>query len=298
MSAAMFRRYSGITLGCIICSVTLNLFFVPVHLLSGGLSGIAMMLYYLFELPIGAQLLIYNLPLFYIAYRKMSRQFVIDTIFGTVVWSFAIDATQFLSVHAPVNDTMLAAIFGGVFHGVGMGLIFRMNGTGGGLDIVAAIVKKYYSLNMGGFIFSLNCVIMAFAAMFFGVMPAMYTLISMYISGRVTDNVVGGFEHRKVLFIISDYPERIAEAIIHEVGRGVTFLDGEGAFTHQSRRVVMVVASLTQIARLKNITHSFDPRAFMIVLDAGEVMGKGFTMPVAEVEAILEQRENKEAEKP
>ena len=120
---------------------------------------------------------------------------------------------------------MLAAIFGGVFNGLGYGLLFRLDGSSGGLDIVAAILRKYYSFNMGGVIFAFNCVIMAISAGMFDVMPAMYTLISMFISAAVTDKVVAGFVHRKVLFLISDRAEPIAEAIIHEIGRGVTYID-------------------------------------------------------------------------
>lgn len=286
-------RYLGILLGCLISSSSINLFLVPNHLLSGGITGIAIIFYYLAELPIGIQMLLYNLPLFFAAYRTLGRAYTVDIAFGTVLFSLCVDATRFLSAYAPVPDTMLAAIFGGVFNGIGYGIIFRMNGSSGGFDIVAAIVKKYYSLNMGSVIFAFNCVIMCIAAALFGVMPAMYTLVSMFMNSAVTDKVVAGLNHRKVVLIISDRIQSISEGIILEVGRGVTFLHGQGAFTRKERNVLFVVVSLTQIGKIKLIANAIDPQAFMIVLSANEVMGRGFTLPGIRFEAMLKERNSK-----
>ena len=285
-----FRRYLGIFAGCLISSSSINLFLVPSHLLSGGIAGIAIIFYYLADLPIGLQMFIYNLPLFLAAYKTLGREYTVDIVFGTVLFSVCVDATRFLGAYAPVSDTMLAAVYGGVFNGIGYGIVFRMNGSTGGFDIVAAIVKKYYSLHMGGVIFSFNCIIMSIAALLFGVMPAMFTLISMFVNSTVTDKVVAGFNHRKVLFVISERTGEIAEGIITEVGRGVTFLHGEGAFMHQEKNVLFVVVNLTQIGKLKLITTAIDPQAFMIVLSANEVMWRGFTLPGVKLEAILRER--------
>lgn len=287
----MLRHYAIVFLGCLIASASINMFLVPSHLLSGGISGIAMLVYYMFDLPIGFQMFIYNLPLFYAAYKALSKQYLIDAVSGTVLLSVCLDLTRFLSGYSAANDPMLAAVYGGVFSGIGYGIIFRVHGSAGGLDIVAAIVKKYYSFHMGGVKFAMNCIIMAIAAVLFGALPAMYTLISMYICGIVTDKIVAGFNHRKVLMIISDRVNEIADGIIHEIGRGVTFLEAEGGFTHQKRKVLFVVATLTQIARLKMITDIFDKNAFMIVMDANEVMGRGFTLPGEKVAEILKERD-------
>lgn len=290
MSRSRLLRSLGIFIGCLISSCSINLFLLPNHLLSGGLAGIGIIVYFLTGLPVGAQILVYNIPLFIAAYRALGAQYTGGVVFGTLLFSFGIDATHFLNAFAPVPDPMLAAIFGGIFNGIGYGLLFRMDGSSGGLDIVAAIIKKYYSFNMGGVIFAFNCVIMTVAAFLFGVMPAMYTLISMFMSAMVTDRVVAGFVRRKAIFLISDRAEPIAEAIIHMIGRGVTYFEGEGAFTHHEKRVLFVVVSLTQIARVKQIADSFDPQAFMIVLDANEVMGRGFTLPGVRIQEMLRQR--------
>lgn len=283
-------RYLMILLGCLISSSSINLFLVPNQLLSGGVSGIAIVFYYLFALPIGLQMLVMNFPLLIAAYKTLGKPYTVDVVIGTVLFSVCIDAMQFLSSYHIVDDLMLAAIYGGVFNGIGYGIIFRANGSSGGLDIVAAMVKKYYSLNMGSVIFLFNCIIMAMAGVLFGVQLAMFTLISMFVSSALTDKVVAGFNNKKTIILISDKTADIAEEIIKVVGRGVTFLKGEGAFTHQSKDVLFVVVNLTQIGKIKLITDAIDPLAFMIVLDANEVMGRGFTLPGTKIAAMIKER--------
>lgn len=283
-------RYALILAGCLISSSSINLFLVPNQLLSGGVSGIAIIFYYLFGLPIGVQMLVMNMPLLFAAYKTLGKTYTVDVIFGTVLFSICIDAMQFLSTYRVLDDPMLAAIYGGVFNGIGYGIIFRANGSSGGLDIVAAIVKKYYSLNMGGVIFGFNCIIMALAAILFGIKLAMFTLISMFVSSMLTDKVIAGFNNKKTFIIISNQTAAIAEGIISEVGRGVTFLKGEGAFTHQKKDVLFVVANLMQMGKIKLIVDSIDPLAFMIVQDANEVMGRGFTIPKTQLDAMLKLR--------
>ena len=281
-------RYAGITLGCLIASCSINLFLVPSHLLTGGATGIAIIVYYLAQLPIGLQTFAYNLPLLAAAWKTLGRGYTVDVVIGTAIFSFCLDCTRFLNAYAPVNDIMLAAIFGGVFNGIGYGLVFRMNGSTGGFDIIGAIVKKYYSLNMGGVIFGFNCVIMLVAGFLFGVAPAMFTLICMYMNAMVTDKVIAGFNSRKAVLIVSNRSEQIAEAIM-EVGRGVTFLHGQGAFTRRERNVVFVVVTLTQVAKIKMIVNAIDSDAFMIIMSANEVMGRGFSSPGVRVGNVIKR---------
>ena len=239
------------------------------------------------------QTFLYNIPLLLAAWKTLGKGYTFDVIIGTAIFSFFLDFTRPLNAYAPVNDIMLSAIFGGVFNGIGYGIVFRMNGSTGGFDIIGAIVKKYYSLNMGGVIFAFNCLIMAAAAFLFGVAPAMFTLICMYMNGTVTDKVIAGFNRRKAVLIISDQAQHIAEGIITEVGRGVTFLHGQGAFTRKERKVVFVVVNLTQVSKIKLIANLFDPGAFMIVISANEVMGRGFSTPGVDIEEMLKRRKKK-----
>ena len=243
---------------------------MPSHLLTGGATGVAIIFYYLFGWPIGAQTFLYNIPLLFASYKLLGKSYTVDVVLGTVIFSFCLDFTRFLNAYAPLNDLMLAAIFGGVFNGIGYGLVFRMNGSTGGVDIIGAIVKKYWSVNMGGAIFAMNCCIMCVAGFLFGIAPAMLTLISMFVNSNVTDKVIAGFNKRKAVLIISEHADEIADQILDDVHRGVTFLHGQGAYTAHER------VSLTQVAKVKLIAHSADPKAFMIIMSANEVLGKGF----------------------
>lgn len=286
-------RYLGIALGCFIASCSINLFLVPSHLLTGGATGIAIIFYYLAGLPIGLQTFLYNIPLLAAAWKTMGKVYTVDIIIGTAIFSACLDATKFLNAYASINDVMLAAIFGGVFNGIGYGIVFRMNGSTGGFDIIGAIVKKYYSLNMGGVIFGFNCLIMLVAAFLFGMAPAMLTLICMFVNAMVTDKVIAGFNSRKAVLIVSDKAETIAEGIM-EVGRGVTFLHGQGAFTRRERNVVFVVVTITQVAKIKLIANAIDSNAFMIIMSANEVMGRGFSLPEAPIGNVIKRYEHDE----
>ena len=270
-------RYSMVACGSLISGIAINTFLIPHHLFSGGVSGVAMILYFLFDWPIGLQIIVLNIPIFYAAYRLLDRDYVICGIFGMLIFSVATDATRFLSTINLVDDTLLAAIYGGVITGIGGGLIFRVNGSAGGTDTIATIIKKYYSLNVGLVGFSINVFLMLVAAALFGVKPAMYTLLSFFVGSRVTDTVIEGINRKKTILIISEMNIEIAEAILEEVGRGATFLEGTGAYTGQDKKVLFVVVTLTQIAKIKFIVEKVDPHAFMIVQDAAEVLGHGFS---------------------
>lgn len=272
-------QYLSVGIGCLISAVAINSFLVPHHLLSGGVSGIAIIIYYLVSWPIGLQMLVMNLPLFYAAYRLIGREYFFKTVYGAVLFSVFVDATGFLSSYMFVDDPILSAITGGIVTGIGSGLIFRANGSGGGLDVISSILKKYYSLNVGITSFSINCLIMLVAAILFGIKLAILTLISMFIGANITDNVVEGFNRKKTLHIVSYKTDEITDAILKEVGRGATILNGTGAFTRQEKQVIFVVVSLTQIGQIKLLIQDVDPNAFMIVQDAVEVLGRGFTLP-------------------
>ena len=272
-----FWRYALVGIGSIVSASGINAFLVPHHMLSGGISGIAMIFYFLFQWPMGVLVIIGNIPVFYAAYKLLDREYVIGALYGMVVFALALEATQFLSTQNLAEDIILASIFGGVISGIGSGIIFRVGGSTGGLDIIAIIIKKFFSYNIGFVSFSFNLCIMLVSAFLFGLKPAMYTLISMFIASSVTDKVIEGFNRKKTILIISDLSDAIAVAIMNEVGRGVTFLKGEGAYTHNDKRVIFVVVTLTQIARIKYIVEKVDPLAFMIVQDAAEVMGRGFS---------------------
>ncbi len=272
-------RYLGIMAGCLVAASSINLFVVPSSLLTGGVTGIAIIFYFLAGLPIGIQTLAYNVPLLIASYKLLGKKYTIDVIIGTVMFSFALDATKFLSGMLTVDDMMLASIYGGIFNGIGYGIVFRMNGSTGGFDILGAIFKKYYSMDIGSVIFGFNCLIVIVAGALFSVNSAMFTLICMYVTSQMTNKIIDGFNQRKAILIISDKAKDIADGIIADIGRGVTFLNGEGAFTGDPKKIVMVVISMTQLAKIKIVVNTVDKNAFMMILPASEVQGRGFTRP-------------------
>ena len=273
-----FLQYSMIVIGALISAISCNLFLIPNHFLSGGITGIAIIFHYLFDLPIGIQNIVFNIPILYIAYHFFGKTYFINTILGTFLYSTFIDLTSFLTPLTPLhNNPMLSAIVAGVVSGIGFGLILRANANTGGADVVAALIRKLYSYNIGTMIFALNCLIVLCGLVLFSFEAAIYTLIYMYIMGEVDNRIVTGFNKRKSIMIVSDKSEEIAEHIMNELGRGVTFIEGEGGYTHTKKRILYVVITLTQLSKVKEIELKSDAKSFFIISNASEVNGKGFS---------------------
>ena len=271
-------RYAQIVLGSLLTSLGYNLFLIPAHLLTGGISGIAIVIYYLTGLPVGAQNFVYNLPILYLAYRVFGRHYAFDTIFGTVVLSVLLDLTHFVVDWNVCANIVLNSVFGGVLTGIGFGMVFRVNANTGGLDVVGAVVKKYYAIDMGTVIFVLNFLIVAGSAFVCTLEEMLFTFISIYVIAELTNRVAAGLNREKSIVIISGEAEKICTDIMENVHRGVTYLDGRGGLTKEPRGILFAVVSLTQVGRVKTIVRHHDPQAFMIVSDTSEVTGKGFTL--------------------
>ena len=265
-------RYLQITIGCLLVCLGFNLFLIPAHLLTGGISGVALIIYYLTDLPVGMQNLVYNLPILYLAYRVFGRLYAVDTIFGTVALSVILDDWSICA------DPMLNSIFGGVLAGVGFGMVFRANANTGGLDVIAAVTKKYYSLDVGTVVFILNFLIIMGSVALFGMEVALFSIVSIYVTAELTNRVAAGLNREKSIFIVSPQAKAICSDIMENVHRGATFIDGRGGFAEEPKNILFVVVSLTQVSRVKTIVAHHDPQAFMIVSDTSEVSGKGFTL--------------------
>ena len=274
----IFYRYLMVTIGCVIMGIAFNTFYLPNNLLSGGISGIALISYYLFGLPVGIISIILNIPLFILAYKFMDKEYIVGALYGMLTFSFCLDAFRFLSETVLVHDKMLSCIAGGAMYGIGAALMYRVGGSGGGMYIVGAIINKYYSIAINDCNFVFNILLLFVGSFLFGIEPVLYTLLTMFVMNKTCNAFVIGFDFKKNIIIISDNPEPIAEAIIKVVGRGVTYLHGEGAYTHQQREILFVVAKLTQTAKIRSIVREIDPNAFMIIHDVNDVFGRGFTL--------------------
>lgn len=273
-----FLRYFMVTIGCILMGIAINAFYMPNKLISGGIGGVSVILYYLIGLPMGITSLLLNIPLFIVAYKFMDRAYIVGALYGMIVFSVSLDAFHFIAAGAPyVQNPLLACIAGGVLYGIGAAVMYRVGGSSGGTDIIGAIVNKYYSISIGTTGFLFNIFLMFIGVFYFGLEPVLYTLLTFFITFKTCNTFTDGFDYKKNIIIISEHYEEIGNGIIDVVGRGVTYLYAEGAYTHQQRKVLLVVAKLTQVAKIKDIVKTIDPGCFMIIQDANDVLGKGFT---------------------
>lgn len=266
-----------IVLGSAISGVAFNLFIIPNKLLSGGISGISLILNYLFNINTGLLIFLFNIPIFIVGYKFVDKEFVFLSLVGMMAFSAWIEAFSFLRNTLVVQDVMLSSIYAGVLNGIGLGIVLRNRASQGGIDIIAVIFKKYFSMNIGSTSMIINTCIVVVASFITNLNLAMYTLISMYISSTVLDKVQQGFDIRKSVMIITDKEKQVAESIINRLVRGVTYLEGEGAYTGDKKKVIYCIVSLNQLAKLKQIVREIDEKAFITVSDTAEVMGSGFT---------------------
>lgn len=266
-----------ITLGCFIASAGVNIFLVNAELLSGGVTGIALILQYLFNIPSGISTFLINIPLIILSYKLLSKRFTIYTTIGMSASSLFLVLTNNIPDFFKLDDTLLYCIYGGVLCGLGYGLVFSRNGSTGGIDIVSMILRKRNSnLEIGKLGFTFNIFIILLAAIIFNPSKALYTLIFIYIQATVLDKVISGFNSKKLLLILTEKEEEIIKYVIKDMNRGVTSLIAEGEYTHNLKKMLYVAVTTPQMVRLKRKILMIDPNAFITIIDVSEVNGKGF----------------------
>ena len=267
-----------IFLGCTIASLGVNLFLSQAKLLSGGATGLALILEYTIGLPAGIVVFLLNIPLLIISYKKLDKSFTIYTTLGMLSLSISLMLTKPLTNLIPLeNDLLIFCIYGGVLCGIGYGLVFLRNGSTGGTDIITMLIRKKFSnFNIGALGFSLNIIIIILGAIIFGIPQALYTLISLFIQSTVLDRMLKGFSSKKLLLILTEKEEEVIEYVIKDLHRGVTSLVAEGEYTHDRKKMLYCIVTSRQMILLKNIVHQIDPMAFITIIDISEVRGKGF----------------------
>ncbi|MED3553620.1 YitT family protein [Cytobacillus praedii] len=275
-----FKNIIFILLGSIIFSFGIVHFNMQNNLAEGGFTGITLLLYFLFKWDPSYTNLILNIPLFFIGWKLLGRNAFLYTIIGTVSVSVFLWIFQRYQINMPLNeDLTLAALFAGVFIGVGLGIIFRFGGTTGGVDIIARLVNKYAGVSMGKTMFMFDAVVITLSLIFYlSYQEAMYTLVCVFVGARVIDFMQEGAYSARGAMIISDLNEEIAAKIMNEMERGVTVLKGHGSFTKKEREVLYCVVGKNEIVRLKNVITSVDPHAFVSVSVVHDVLGEGFTL--------------------
>ncbi len=267
--------FTGILVGSVILAVGMNMFMIPNMLAPGGVSGLAVVLYHLFRLPVGATIILLNIPLFIAGYLVLGPRVVIQSLLGTFLFSIAIEATA-PYLPAATDDLLLASVYGGLVMGVGVGLVFRYRGSTGGTGLLSLILAKAKGISPGQAMLWGDLVVLAAAVFVFGSEAAMYAALALFVSVKVIDGILEGLGVAKSVIIITKNGEAINEKLLYELGRGVTWLEGHGGYTGQSREVLLCVITRQQIATLKALIHKIDPDAFVIIGNATEVHGEGF----------------------
>jgi uncharacterized membrane-anchored protein YitT (DUF2179 family) len=262
-----------ITAGSIIAAIGVNAIVVPQQFLSGGATGIALVFHYLFpQFGVGLLYFLANIPFALLGWFSISRRFMYYTVFGIAAFSFAasvIPPTTLLYV----DNKILAAILGGIIYGMGGGIILRSAGSGGGLDILAVYLNKKWEIRLGWTYSLFNSVLLIGGAIIFSLETALYTLVFIFTTGKVIDAVVTGFNQRKQILIVTEQPDLLAQEILRRLNRGVTFLEGEGAYSRTSKRIIFSIVALTELARMKDLIFEIDPQAFVVINDTLEVLG-------------------------
>ena len=271
-------KYLLIVLGSVIYAIGFQYFMFPNNIVSGGLTGIAMILNHFTRWPVGMTVLVMNVPLFLIAWRHFGADYLIGSLVGTAISSICVDLFASTGIVA-TTDPMLGSIIGGVVKGAGLGMIYYVGASTGGIDIVAKMLRqKYQQINFGTIVLILDVMIVgAYALVLDKYQSAMYSLIGMYVVSKVVDLALYGIDNSSLCYIVSDKSEELAREIISgHVHRGVTILEGEGAYSHQTKHVIMCVIKRTQIGEMRRLVKQVDERAFFIVTDAKNVFGNGF----------------------
>ena len=264
--------------GSIIMGVGYALFLIPFHLVPGGLSGISIMINYLVSLPVGLVIIILNVPILLISYRFLSRKYVFTTLVGMLCSSLFIDFfNQILKWPKGTENMLLAAIYGGLLLGLGLGLVFRGEASTGGSDVIGLILNKYLGVSVGMGIMVTDFIIISASGLVFRQLEApLYGYIVLFISSRVIDLVLEGWNFSKMVIITSSEPEKIADYILHRLERSGSALKSRSLYLNREGEIIITVIHRKQLSELKAFIKRTDPGAFVIVNDTYEVLGKGF----------------------
>lgn len=270
--------YARVVIGCALFGVGFNLFLLPNGLNAGGLSGLSMALVHLLNIgTVGTVTILFNLPLFALGGMTIGRKFFLNSLLGMILSSTFIDVFSFLP--SPGAEPLIGALYGGAICGFGLGMVFSTGATTGGSDIIVRLLKrKWRNVPIGTITIAFDmCVAVLTGIVFQDVTKTLYSGVTIFVSGMVIDAVVYRFDYSKVALIITSYHDEIAKVIAAKLDRGATFLHGEGSFRHNDTKVVLTAVKRQQVAELKQLVSEVDPDAFIILQEAHQVLGDGFT---------------------
>jgi uncharacterized membrane-anchored protein YitT (DUF2179 family) len=270
----LLKRALFILIGSALVSVGLEIFLVPNRIIDGGIVGVSIILSHLTGLTLGLFLFLLNLPFLIVGYKQIGKTFAFSTLLG--VSAMSVGTTLLHDVRPLTEDPLLAAVFGGIILGIGVGLVIRYGGSLDGTEIVAILFNKKTPFSVGEIVMFFNVFILGSAGFVFGWDHAMYSLMAYYIAFKMIDLTIEGFQESKSVWIISDNYKEIGDAIVARLGRGVTYLSGEGGYTGDDKKVVFCIITRLEEAKLKLIVEEVDPGAFLAVGNIHDVRGGQF----------------------
>jgi uncharacterized membrane-anchored protein YitT (DUF2179 family) len=283
-SRQWFFSYGLLVLGTFILSLGYACFMSPYKIVPGGIYGISIILHNKLGFPLGLTALAFNIPLTIVGLKILGPRFGTKTFVCFLLTAFFTDLITFFATRYAGGDllqlgdeVLLASIFGGVVMGIGVGLIFKTKASSGGTDVLASIISKYTRIPLGQQLMIIDsCIVFVGFLVFQDWKIPLYSLLTIFLMGKVIDMVIQGFSNEKTLFIISDKSDELQDFIINGLHRGGTILDGEGMYSGQSKRVIFVTINRREVVELQQHVHQIDPMAFMVVIDASEILGRGF----------------------
>ena len=269
-------EYTLVIIGCFSIAVSFNLFMLAHQIASGGVSGISILVQHFTGIQPAYTQWIINIPLFILGVVLVGKNFGIKVLVGIFFLPLFILLTK--DWPTPTDNALLASIYGGLGVGLGLGLVYRARGSTGGLDLVAQLINRFTGLSYHLAVPMLDGIVILCAGIFLSPEKALYALIGLFVTSKTIDAIQTGFNVSKVAFIISNEAEKLQQAILNDLDRGLTELDGRGGFTGEERKILMVVLSQTEVSKLKVLVKMVDPSAFVIISDTKEVLGEGFKL--------------------
>ncbi|MCL6570366.1 MAG: YitT family protein [Bacillus sp. (in: Bacteria)] len=263
-----------VLIGAAIIGLAFNVFLLPNQVASGGVSGISTIIKTVLGWEPAYVQWAFNIPLFFAGVFFLGKNFGLKTLVGTIFLPLVVFFTKDLVPWT--HDALLAALFGGISVGLGLGIVFRGNGSTGGTDLAAQIINKYTGFTLGRCVVMIDGLIVLAAAIVFDIEKGLYALIALYVTSKTIDLVQIGLSSSKMAMIITSKQEEVRAGILNKIDRGVTKLSAYGGFTDHERPVLMCVVDQTEFTKLKQLVQTIDPSAFIVVMDAAEVLGEGF----------------------
>lgn len=267
-------EYVNVIVGSAIIGTVFNVFLLPNQIASGGVSGISTILHSVLGWEPAYVQWAFNIPLFIAGVVFLGKQFGVKTLVGTIFLPLFVYLTKHMEPWT--KDALLGALFGGMGVGLGLGIVFRGRASTGGTDLAAQIINKYTGFSLGTCVIFIDGLIVLTAAMVFSIEKGLYALIALYVTSKTIDLVQVGFNRSKTAMIITSRVEEVRDGILNKIDRGVTKLSAYGGFTDHERPVLMCVVDQTEFMKLKQLVKTLDPSAFVVVMDAAEVLGEGF----------------------